>query len=74
MEGADGRRGRGSPPGGLGLETHSAGSLRQHKDGGGLGGEAAALSLRAEEAQREERTKGRSRGVRGRREEGELKL
>jgi len=28
-----------------GLETDSAGSLRQHKDGGGLGGKAPTLSL-----------------------------
>lgn len=28
-----------------GLETHPAGGLRQHKDGGGLGGQTPALIL-----------------------------
>jgi len=45
-----------------GLETHSAGSLGQHKDGGGLGGEAPPLSLPREEDE------GRKQEVRGRRE------
>lgn len=37
------RDSRGSPP--EGLETHSAGGLGQHEDGGGLRGKAAVLSL-----------------------------
>lgn len=66
----DRRKGRGSPLGRTGLETHSAGSLRQHKDGGGLGGQAPTLSLATEESRGEGR-RGRKREIRGR---GELKL
>lgn len=47
--GGGGGEGKGSPPGDPGLETHSAGGLRQHKDGGGLGGEALTLGLRGAE-------------------------
>lgn len=38
-----------------GLETESAGSLREHKDGGGLGGKAPTLGLPQRRAKREVR-------------------
>lgn len=67
MEVRGGEKSKGSPLRGPGLETDSAGSLREHKDGGGLGGQAPTFGLPRREG-----------GVRGRGvrqgERGELKL